>query len=309
MCYNRRVAPATTLSMNSEASARAKAIRSVLLRVLFLNALVAAAKLIVGVLTGTLSMIADGFHSFLDSLSNVVGLVGITMASRPPDADHPYGHHKYETLASLVIGVLVFYTAVEIFKESLHRIMHHKAADVGPLNIVVMLATLLINVMVTRYEARAAEVYKSDVLRADSLQTRSDVLVSSGVLAAIVLVWAGIPIMDPVAAFCVTAAIFYSAWLIFERATHVLSDQTFLRPQDIADAALGVEGVHSVEKIRSRGTDALLSVDLHVRVDPDISVTEAHRITHGVRAAVEQATGATDVVIHTEPARQPADRS
>lgn len=280
---------------------RLRSIRRVLVRVMLLNLAVAVAKLAVGAATGALSILADGFHSMLDAASNVVGLVGITAAARPPDDDHPYGHHKIETLTSLIIGTLVLFTAVELVQEAVHRLVHRGRPEVGPLSAAVMVVTMGINFGVSTYEAKQARIHGSDVLLADSLQTRSDIFVSGGVLAAMVFIWLGLPVLDPVAALVVTAAILYSAWTIFLRAGHVLGDRTFLEPGLVEEAALRVHGVQSVEKIRSRGTEERLSVDLHVRVDPDISITEAHRITHDVRRAVEEATGAHDVIIHTEP--------
>ncbi|MCC6485321.1 MAG: cation transporter [Armatimonadetes bacterium] len=280
---------------------RLRNVRRVLVQVMVMNILVALAKLVVGLLTNTLSMVADGVHSLLDSLSNVVGLVGVTAGARPPDSNHPYGHHKIETLTSLVIGAVVIYTAIEIIQESVARLIHQQHPHITFLNIVVMIVTMVINVFVTAYERRAARRYNSDILHADSLQTQSDIFVSGGVLLALALAWSGATIFDPIAALAVTAAIFYSAWLIFKRATRVLTDETDIEPEQIESAALGVEGVLSVEKIRSRGTEKRRSVDLHIRVDPEITLRKAHEITHDVQRAVEESTGATDVIIHTEP--------
>lgn len=280
---------------------RLHGVRRTLVQVLALNILVALAKLLVGLATSAISMVADGIHSLLDSVSNVVGLIGVTAAARPPDANHPYGHYKFETLTSLIIGALVLYSAIEIIRESIARLTQHLHPRVTALNILVMIVTMLINLFVSRYEARAASRFNSDILRADALQTRSDIFVSLGVLVALALVWAGATVFDPLAALAVTAAILYSAWLIFKRASRVLTDETELEPEQVEQAALGVEGVHSVEKVRSRGTEDRLSVDMHIRVDPEITLRKAHEITHDVRRAVEESTGATDVIIHTEP--------
>lgn len=281
-------------------------IRLVLIRVLFLNLFVAGAKILVGLFTSTLSMIADGFHSLVDSASNIVGLIGVSVAARPPDSNHPYGHHKYETLASLVIGAMVLLTAGGIIREVIVRMKSPVHPDVSWLNLAVMLATMGVNFGVSTYEFRKAKKLNSDILAADALQTRSDIFVSAGVLAAMMFIWLGYPWVDSAAALLVTSAVLYSAWLIFHRAATVLTDSTTLDPVLVESAALGVSGVLSVEKIRSRGREQQLSVDMHIRVDPNITITEAHQITHDVRAAVESSTGARDVVIHTEP--EPASR-
>lgn len=271
------------------------------MQVLFLNLLVAVSKLAVGFVTSTVSMIADGMHSLMDAMSNVVGLIGITVAARPPDDDHPYGHHKLETIASFIIGALVLYTALGIAREAAHRLTSENSADVGPANIAVMLATLILNFGVSTYEMKAGRRERSAILQADALQTRSDMFVSSGVIIALFGVMAGYPILDPIAALLVTIAVLYSAYLIFRRAAASLSDSTTLSSREVEEAAMAVAGVHSVEKIRSRETDHVLSVDMHIRVDPHITVLEAHTITHEVKSAVQESTGASDVVIHTEP--------
>lgn len=282
------------------ATDRFRAIKTVLIRVLFLNLMVACAKLLVGLFTNTLSMVADGFHSIVDSASNIVGLIGVSIAARPPDSNHPYGHHKYETLASLVIGALVLFTAGGILREVILRFKSPIHPDVSWLNIAVMIGTICINYGVSTYEFREAKTLGSDILAADALQTRSDIFVSAGVLAAMFFIWLGYPWVDPAAAIVVTIAVLYSAWQIFQRAATVLTDSTTLDPKVVENAALGVSGVRSVEKIRSRGRQQL-SVDMHIRVDPNITITEAHQITHDVRSAVENSTGSRDVVIHTEP--------
>ncbi len=289
------------MRQHQERTTRYHAIRGVLLRVMVLNLVVAGAKIAVGMATSTLSILADGFHSLLDSVSNVVGLAGITAAARPADEDHPYGHQKIETLTSLAIGGLVLFTAIEIGREAVQRIIHPGHPQATALSIAVMAATMAVNTLVSTYEARQARRYASDVLSADAMQTRSDIFVSAGVLAALFFIHMGAPVLDPIVALAVTAAILYSAWTILQRATHVLSDKTSLPAEQVEAAALSVAGVQSVEKIRSRGPMEQLSVDLHIRVPPNISITEAHRITHEVRRAVEESTGALDVIIHTEP--------
>ncbi|MEI6913580.1 MAG: cation diffusion facilitator family transporter [Armatimonadota bacterium] len=280
---------------------RLKSVQRVLLQVLALNLAVASAKVAVGVLTNSLSLIADGFHSSLDGVSNIVGMVGVKAAARPPDKNHPYGHQKFETLTSVIIGALILFTAVQIAKEAYSRLAHPATPHISALNVAVIVVTICINIFVSTFEARAARKHHSPVLLADSLQTRSDIFVSAGVLIAMGLIWMGYPIVDPLAAMLVTIAILFSAWLIFKRASDVLLDATNLDPKDVETAALSIDGVHSVEKIRSRGTESQISVDLHIRVHPDISLKEAHEITHDVRRAVEKSTGASDVIIHTEP--------
>ena len=119
---------------------------------LFLNLAVAFAKIIYGNLTSTLSMIADGYHSLFDGVSNIIGLAGSFIASRPPDSDHPYGHQKYETVASIFIALLLIFVGVEIFRDALNRFLVQSTPKVTDVSYLVMLGTMCINYLVTRYE-------------------------------------------------------------------------------------------------------------------------------------------------------------
>ena len=125
----------------------------VLLRVLVLNLIVAAAKLVLGYSTGAVSVISDGFHSLTDSASNIMGLIGLRAARKPPDDDHPYGHRKYETLAAAGIFVFLLFVVVEVLRGALSRLSGGAPARVTGLSFVVMLVTLGINLLVVRYEA------------------------------------------------------------------------------------------------------------------------------------------------------------
>ena len=139
----------------------------VLNRVLVLNLLVAIAKMALGYYTGAVSILSDGFHSLTDSASNVVALFGVSIARRPPDADHPYGHRKYETMASL--GILMF-KLLELSEVARNAIDHLRAPRVPsaiPVGMITMIATIVVNELVVRYESRAGRRLRSEVLGAD----------------------------------------------------------------------------------------------------------------------------------------------
>ena len=170
---------ARSLAAKDAVSARMRSIRRVLWAILFLNLAVAAAKYFYGLASGSASMQADGIHSVFDSAGNVVGLVGIALAARPADEGHPYGHAKFETYASLVIGVLLLLAAFEVGSGAVGRLATGTfTASVTPASFVVMVGTLCVNVGVTLYERRAAKRLRSEILAADASHTLSDALVS-----------------------------------------------------------------------------------------------------------------------------------
>jgi cation diffusion facilitator family transporter len=282
-------------------SARGTAIRRVLWLVLALNWGVAAGKLAAGYSVNSLAMIADGFHSLLDGSSNVVGLVGIYFAARPPDADHPYGHQKYEAFAALGISLMLGVTAIELVREGAARVLGGARPLPSLLGFTVMLVSLAVNLGVTRYEARKGAELRSDVLLADAAHTRSDVLVSLSVIAGLAAAYAGVYWLDPLVAFAVAGLILYIAYGVLRRVFIVLTDSTSLTAREIEQAVLEVPEVLSCSNIRSRGDPPSLFIDLEIQLDPDFPLWKAHRIAHVVMDQCRARFHAADVVVHAEP--------
>ena len=189
---------AKALATKNPVSERMRSIRRVLWVILVLNLAVAAAKYVYGLMSGSASMQADGIHSVFDSAGNVVGLVGIALAARPADDSHPYGHAKFETYASLVIGVLLLLAAFEVGSSAVGKLVSGVyTAEVTPVSFIVMVGTLAVNIGVTTYERRCAKRLKSEVLAADANHTLSDALVSIGVIVGLAAVALGFPMADP----------------------------------------------------------------------------------------------------------------
>lgn len=278
------------------------AIQRVLVQVLVLNLAVAVAKLALGTSTNSISMVADGFHSLTDGTSNIVGLIGTYIAARPADVTHPYGHRKFETFAALIIGGLVALTAWEILESSIGRLLHGGAPEVSPLSFTVMGATIVINLIVTTYESRRGRQLKSEVLLADSLQTRSDIFVSLGVIISLIASARGYPILDVGMALLITAIIGWSAYQILRHSADALLDAAALDPETVREVVEQVPGVESAHKIRTRGrSDGDIYADLHIQVPADLRLDQAHVIGHLVQEALHRDLGLTDVVVHVEP--------
>jgi cation diffusion facilitator family transporter len=154
-----------------ESAGRGNDIRHILLVVLALNLAVAGAKLGYGFVSGSVAMSADGFHSLLDGFANVVGIVGIAVAARPPDREHHFGHGRYETLASMAIGALMAVGVLEIVQSAIGRWQSGKTPQVTRLSFGVMLGTMASNAGLTIWERRAARGLHSDLLEADARHT------------------------------------------------------------------------------------------------------------------------------------------
>lgn len=285
---------------------RQRAVRFVLVAVLVLNLAVAAAKIAFGALIGSLAMTADGFHSLLDALGNVVGLLGFTIAARPPDPNHPYGHYRYETLTSLGIAGLMLLALFGLVQGAWGRLSGGGAPDVTVLSFAVMLVTLSVNLFVTVWEGRAGRRLSSSLLLADAKHTTSDILVSLSVIVSLVLVELGYEWADAGVTLLIAAAIAWGAWLIVREASLVLTDATTVQAGDIARTVLSVDGVAGTHNIRSRNADGRVWVDLHIQVDPAMRVDRAHDIASEVAQRVEDDLGdPADVTVHVEPAIEP----
>ena len=283
---------------------RVRAIRRTLWIILFLNVGVALAKMVWGTVTRSAAMQADGFHSLFDGASNVVGLVGMGFASRPADEDHPYGHGKYETYASAVIGAMLLFAAYRIGSQAIAGLLGNAPApQVDVWSFVVMIGTLVVNLGVTFWERRVGRELGSSILVADASHTASDAFVSVGVIISLVLVkFFGLPLADPIVALLVTLAIVYTAWGVFKHASVTLSDAARIAPSDIRDVAVVVDGVLGCHSIRTRGSEAEVYVDLHVQVDPQVTVAEGHAIAEAVeRELVAHYDQVLDVIAHLEP--------
>lgn len=248
-------------------------------------------------------MQADGIHSVFDSLGNVIGLVGISLAARPADAGHPYGHSKFETYGSLAIGVLLLFAAFEVGSSAVEKLVAGTyTAQVTPVSFIVMVGTLVVNLFVTLYERRAGKRLKSEILAADAAHTLSDAFVSIGVIVGLGFVVAGFPMADPIMALLVTVAILASAAGVFRTGLRTLSDHARIPAADIARVAEKVDGVRSIHAVRTRGTEAEVYCDLHVLVDPQMTVLAAHDLGDEVEGVVAAAfPQIKEVLVHIEP--------
>ena len=283
--------------------ARYQAVTKVLVQVLFLNIAVALAKLVLGYLTGAVSVISDGLHSITDSFSNVAGLVGVRVARKPPDADHPYGHRKFETIGAALIGAFLMVAMIELGRATWQRLSAGGAGPATPaLSFVVMGATIVVNLLVTTYERRAGIRLQSEVLLADATHTRSDVFTSFTVIVALTGSRLGYPLLDPLAAIVVVGFIGHAAWEIFKGASDVLADRIVIAEDDVRSVVMSVPAVMGCHEIRTRGPADYVFLDLHVWMASKTPLDQAHAVSHQVKdRLMARFPQIRDAVIHIEP--------
>jgi cation diffusion facilitator family transporter len=283
-------------------SRRAAEVSAVLYRVLFLNLVVAIAKIALGLTTGAVSVLSDGFHSLTDTAANVVAIIGVRAASEPPDAEHPYGHRKFETMASVGILLFLVLVLVEVLSAAWERFQAGGEPIISAMTFMVMGGTFLINLGVVLYERAAGRRLKSEVLLADAHHTLSDMLTSVTVIAALVGVSFGYTWLDPAAALVVAGFIGYACWEIFTSTTGILADRIVLAEAGIREAVCQVPGVIGCHQIRTRGSSDFVFLDLHVWMDPAMRLDDAHALSHEVKDRLMAAfPQIKDAIIHIEP--------
>ena len=274
----------------------------VLLRILVLNIAVAIAKIALGYISGAVSILSDGFHSLTDGASNVVGLVGVRVARQPPDEDHPYGHRKFETMASVGILIFLVLVLVEVASSAIARIRNPALPEVAALAFWVMGTTFLINVGVVIYERRAGRRLNSEILIADAHHTTSDLATSLTVIAALIGMRFGHAWLDPAAALVVAGFIARACWEIFNDTSRILGDRIVIDESRIRAVVQEVPEVLGCHHIRTRGSADFVFLDLHIWMDGALPLHEAHRLSHVVKDKLMAAfPEIKDAVIHIEP--------
>jgi cation diffusion facilitator family transporter len=287
----------------SEPPARHAEVSRVLLRVLLLNVAVAVAKIGFGYVSGAVSILSDGFHSLTDASSNIVGLIGVRAAGRPPDEDHPYGHRKYETVAAASITAFLMLVVLEILRNAFNHLSGRtEAPEISSAGFIVMALTMIVNLVVVRYESAEATRLGSEMLQADAMQTRGDVWTSLAVIAALGGARAGYPILDPLAAIAVAGFIGYAGYQIATATTKILSDGIVMSEADLLQVVMTVPGVLGCHHIRTRGSTDHVFLDLHVWLPAEMPLIDAHDLSHVVKdRLMAEYPQIADAIIHIEP--------
>ncbi len=284
-----------------------KDVRKVLWRVLIANITITVLKIGLGIFTGALAVVADGFHSLVDSSSNLVGLAAIRLASRPPDDKHPYGYRRYETIGAMAIGGLLLVAAWEILKGIIQRITEGGIPEVTPFTFTLVLLTFPVNLAIVILETRSGRRLKSEILLADATHTKTDLWVTGSVIASLTGVWLGIQWLDLFVAAGVGVLIVRAAFGILQDASRYLTDSVILDADKIDEIARNVPGVLYVHAIRSRGTPDAKFIDLHVKVHSGMSTEQAHAIASEVEYQLKSGLeNVVETLVHIEPSREEA---
>jgi cation diffusion facilitator family transporter len=278
-------------------------VRKVLIITLLLNLFVMGLKAVVGVSTGSLSLLADALHSVTDSANNVLGLVTSHFSSPQPDRDHPYGHQKFEAVGALGIAAFLGIACFEILQTAIERVMHGgKPINISGSELWLLLIVLGVNIFVAFYERRVGQQVMSPILIADAKHTMSDVWVTISVLAGLIGIWIlHWQWLDVVLSFPVALLVFWSGWTVLRENLPWLLDEVAIAPEAIHDVVMQVPGVINCHSIASRGLlGRQVFIEMHLVVNA-IDVATAHDITEAVEASLEERFSPVRINIHVEP--------
>lgn len=280
-----------------------KKVKQVLWVILIANFGVALLKIVVGRAIKSASMTADGFHSISDGTSNIVGLIGISIASKPIDKEHPYGHNKFEVISGLFIGAMLLFLGGKIVIDAIYTFKNPVVPDITTESLIALIVTLIINIFISNYEYRVGKKLNSYILVSDSLHTKSDIFVTIGVLVTLIGVKLGLPaIIDPIASLIVACFIFNASYEIFKSTIDVLVDKAVVDEEEIKEILKEFEDIKSYHDIRSRGSESNIHIDMHVMVEPAITVEYSHRLSHNIENRIRKKINeSAEVIVHIEP--------
>jgi len=276
------------------------------------NGMLVILKLITGVLTGSISVLSEAAHSSMDLIASVIAFFAVRISARRPDAEHPFGHGKVEDISALAEALLIVVAAIWIVVEAIHKIITPQRLETIDWGIAVMLLSVVANIVVSKLLFIVGKRSDSPALIADAWHLRTDVWTSAGVLTGLAVIWVGARLwpeinlswIDPTAAIMVAILIIRAA---FELTISAIKDLIDTSPP--AHELYWLTGyleswyptVRSIHRIRTRKSGASRFIDLHIVVDPAMTVSDSHAITEKMTAAIREKLSGADLTVHIEP--------
>ncbi len=273
---------------------------------LAVNLLLAAGKLTAGLLGHSQALVADAVESLADIFSSIVVWRGLVVAAEPADADHPYGHGKAEPIAAAIVATMLLLAAVGIAVQAVREILQPRQGP-APFTLLVLVGVVILKEALFRFVLREANSVKSTAVSADAWHHRSDVITSLAAVMGIsvaLIGGTGFEAADDIAAIVAAGIIAWNGWRLLRPALDELMDTAPARTlgEQIRAIAAAVPGIDRVEKCVARKMGYHYFVDMHVEVDPAMTVERAHGIGHVVKDRIRAALpDVHDVLVHIEP--------
>ena len=269
------------------------------------NLLLSLFKLLAGLLARSGAMVSDAVHSASDVFSSFIVIIGVKIASRDADSDHPYGHDRFECVAAIVLSTVLLITGLFIGYTALRKIFGAEEADVpGVLALIAAVVSIVAKEVMYHYTMRYARRFDSSALRAEAWHHRSDALSSIGALIGVAGARLGWPILDPIASLVIFGFIVKAAVDIFRDAVEKMVDHacTPETEEALRVCALAQPGVRGIDLLQTREFGSRAYVDMEIAADGDLTLTESHRIAEQVHDAIEKEfPQVKHIMIHVNP--------
>lgn len=264
--------------------------------------ILAGSKISIGLWSHSLAVMADGFNNVSDIILSIALLVGFVVASRPADQDHPFGHHRAESVAVLVAASSMALVSLDIFMDVIKTFVSPQIHPIHPLAFYISILSAGVMFCVYFFNLHLSKKTQSDTLKTAALDNRSDAFVSLGTALGILGNWGGISWIDPFAAMVVGIIILKTAIELGRPAIHILMDgfdqKKLSHIQQIVEQ---VEGIQEVKSIRARNNGKYIFVEMTVGVSPHLSVLKSHAITEEIEMQLMEMENIKHVHIHVEP--------
>lgn len=281
-----------------------KKVIRVLFIIFFANLLVVFIKIIIGIILNSNSILADGLHSISDCSANIIAIIGLKLSTRPPDKNYRYGYYKYETIASMFIGFILFFITVVIITNAITWFINPRVVKTSDTGLLLLLFGLIVNLFVYSIENKKSKKYNSQLLRIDALHTLSDCLISIGVILSAILIRVGVnQIVDPIVSLIIAVLILKSSIDILKETLSILIDINVVNEEELKNLVYQTSNkIINIHNIRSRGNEYYKYIDMHIIVNPFMSVKEAHELDHTINDEISKYYCChTDTICHIEP--------
>ncbi|MCE5323805.1 cation diffusion facilitator family transporter [bacterium] len=268
------------------------------------NTFLLALKLVVGLITGSISIVSAAADSLNDLTASIIAFFSVRASAVPADEEHPFGHGKIENISAAAQALLIFGAAIYIIFEAIDKIMRPRPLQSLPLGLIVIGVTAVLDIFVSRYLLKVARETDSAAIRADAYHLTTDVWTSIGVFAGLILIeTTGLLIFDPIVALCVAATILWVAFSLTRESAGLLLDRRLPIEEisTIERIVMGTPRVVGFHKLRTRKSGATRQVDYHLIVPANMPVLEAHNIAQEIENRIKTELSYVTVVTHIEP--------
>jgi cation diffusion facilitator family transporter len=259
-------------------------------------------KLVSGFFFHSDALIADGLNNATDIIASMAVLIGLKISRKPADEDHPYGHLRAETIASMVASFIMVVIGLQVLISSIKKVFKGIETEPSLLAAIIALFGAAVMLGVYFYNIKVARETDSQGLKAAALDNRSDAFVSIGAAVGIFGAQIGLPWLDPAAAVFVGLIIIKTGWEIFSETSHNLSDGfDYEEGKEMEDKILNVDGVEKVGDLKARRHGNRAIIDVTIKVDPTLNVIESHEITEKIEDTIKEAYNVESIQVHVEP--------